>query len=192
MVEIYHKPIIVTGIGRTGTSAVARVLHEKMGVNMGDVFKPDDWRCPDGHYEETTINQVNRMFTDGDISVLSLLQTYTIYSKKMVKRKKLWGFKDPRISVGAILGALIQFYMVEVGAFLIRCNRNKELTAKSIVRCFERTPEDAGRRYDLITKTMDMLLNGVDHLVIDMSERLSDKEIEDRIKPKAIEAGYPF
>ena len=49
------KPfIIVTGAGRSGTSAVARVLHES-GVSMGTEFAKQSDANPDGFYEDMGI-----------------------------------------------------------------------------------------------------------------------------------------
>ena len=52
------RTIIVTGAGRSGTSAVARVLHES-GVSMGcDLAGPDESNST-GYYEEIPVIRVN-------------------------------------------------------------------------------------------------------------------------------------
>ena len=56
--------IIVTGAGRSGTSAVARVLHES-GVSMGGSFSPSDDDNATGYYEERAVNLMNwQMLTE--------------------------------------------------------------------------------------------------------------------------------
>ena len=56
--------IIVTGAGRSGTSAVARVLHES-GVRMGNDFDAPSAVNPEGFYEETPVWTLNqRLLTD--------------------------------------------------------------------------------------------------------------------------------
>ncbi len=51
--------IIVTGAGRSGTSAVARVLHES-GVLMGSDFDAPSDVNPEGFYEETAVWTLNQ------------------------------------------------------------------------------------------------------------------------------------
>lgn len=56
--------VIVTGAGRSGTSAVARVLHES-GVRMGAEFHPPSDFNPVGFYEETGVRLINeQMITE--------------------------------------------------------------------------------------------------------------------------------
>jgi hypothetical protein len=52
------KPIIVTGTGRSGTSAVARVLHES-GVSMGQHFAGPSPQNATGYYEELSVAALN-------------------------------------------------------------------------------------------------------------------------------------
>lgn len=56
--------VIVTGYGRSGTSAVARVLHES-GVGMGSDFGPADEHNPTGYYEERTVYFANQQIRAG-------------------------------------------------------------------------------------------------------------------------------
>ncbi len=50
--------VIVTGTGRAGTSAVARVLHES-GVHLGNTFDPPSEQNRAGFYEDTEVRAVN-------------------------------------------------------------------------------------------------------------------------------------
>ena len=50
--------IIVTGLGRSGTSAVARVLHES-GLSMGDHFRDPTIENETGFYEELPVCDLN-------------------------------------------------------------------------------------------------------------------------------------
>ena len=50
--------IIVTGAGRSGTSAVARVLHES-GLSMGEEFAAPTQYNPLGYYEELPVMLLN-------------------------------------------------------------------------------------------------------------------------------------
>jgi hypothetical protein len=179
---MYKVPVIVIGCARTGTSAVARVLHENMNVSMGIEFKPYDWRTPEGHYEDKYIKLYNAKFLDGRIALPELMDFYREYSTTRITLNNLWGFKDPKVSHPALLGYLIGFYGYFGTPFFIRCNRSKQLVIKSAIRCFGITESNAIESYDVINKSMDTLLEGRKHLAIDMTERLSDKEIEKRIR----------
>ena len=50
--------IIVTGTGRSGTSAVARVLHES-GLTLGRTFDPPSDQNRVGFYEDTKVREIN-------------------------------------------------------------------------------------------------------------------------------------
>ena len=56
--------VIVTGYGRSGTSAVARVLHES-GVRMGNDFGPPDEHNPTGYYQDQAIYLANQQILAG-------------------------------------------------------------------------------------------------------------------------------
>jgi hypothetical protein len=179
---MYNVPVIVIGCARTGTSAVARVLHENMNVSMGIEFKPYDWRTPEGHYEDKYIKLQNAMFLDGIIALPDLMDFYREYLKSRILLNNPWGFKDPKVSHPALLGYLIGFFGYYGTLFIIRCNRDKQLVVKSAMRCFDRPEDEAAKRYDDVNTSMDTLLEGKKHFAIDMTERLSDEEIEKRIR----------
>ena len=50
--------VIVVGTGRSGTSSVARILHEKLEVCMGHHLK---MQAPGGAYEDYLAHGLNRM-----------------------------------------------------------------------------------------------------------------------------------
>ncbi len=58
-----HPDIIVVGVGRTGTSTIARILHEDFGVHMANSW--DTLLCnPLGNYEDLTMAQYSRYLTE--------------------------------------------------------------------------------------------------------------------------------
>ena len=58
------KPIFVIGTGRSGTSTVARLLHDNFDINMGDNFRPANDDNPSGFYEDLDLKRLNdRMLT---------------------------------------------------------------------------------------------------------------------------------
>lgn len=89
--------VIVTGVGRTGTSAVARVLHEKLHICMSQ--HPDS-ELFTGYFEDDDFHSANRRFLEGEI-------TFNVWRRgidMMATDRALvggngWGFKDPRTSL---------------------------------------------------------------------------------------------
>ena len=100
--------IIVTGTGRSGTSAVAAVLHES-GVSMGTTFDAASKHNARGFYEDLHALEINqRIFADVGLSDLRLaaglpsretfLAAAETYADEMrrVASMGAQGWKDPR------------------------------------------------------------------------------------------------
>ncbi|MEX1253274.1 MAG: hypothetical protein WEE64_02925 [Dehalococcoidia bacterium] len=100
--------VMVTGPGRSGTSAVARVLHES-GVTMGDALRPASEFNPVGFYEEEPVVLLN----DGILlelgmerfdrwpsraAVLAVGERYAAQMRELVAKTSVDGWKDPRFS----------------------------------------------------------------------------------------------
>ena len=98
--------IIVTGPGRSGTSAVARVLHES-GVSMGDHLGPPSEFNPAGFYEELPVCELNdQIMADCGMegqelwpsrsTVRSAAIPYHRPMDELVATSSAGGWKDPR------------------------------------------------------------------------------------------------
>jgi hypothetical protein len=100
--------VIVTGPGRSGTSAVARVLHES-GVTMGEALRAASEYNPVGFYEEEPVVLLN----DGILlelgmerfdrwpsraQVLAVGERYAPQMRELVAKASAHGWKDPRFS----------------------------------------------------------------------------------------------
>ncbi len=103
--------LIVTGAGRSGTSAVARVLHES-GVRMGHRLAPPSEANPEGFYEDLDVVALNeRILADVDMSDpwrperwasrSEVLEAVGAYRDEMaaLAGEALDGWKDPRFSI---------------------------------------------------------------------------------------------
>jgi len=183
--KVYINPIIVLGPPRSGTSAVARVLHEKMGVSMGLKFKPDDPVTPEGHYEAEEINNINAAFHDCRITWHEWWERLLAYTLEMHKLEQPWGFKDPKCSVPDVLGYLICFYPDPI---FIRCVRKREQVIKSLLTNFDMPQADAENIYNFNTQSLDRILPGKKFIELDMSERRTDEEIATAINSRV---GFP-
>lgn len=100
--------IIVTGTGRSGTSAVAAVLHES-GISMGTTFDEASQHNARGFYEDLHALEINRrIFADAGLADLRLapelpsretfLAAAEPYADEMrrVASMGAQGWKDPR------------------------------------------------------------------------------------------------
>lgn len=102
---------IVTGAGRSGTSAVARVLHES-GVSMGRSMAEPSEANPEGFYEDLDVVQLNeQILTDIGMndpwrserwpSRRTVAEAGARHREDMVRlaRSGVSGWKDPRFSI---------------------------------------------------------------------------------------------
>ena len=99
------NPIIVVGPPRSGTSCIARILQEKLGVMMDEGPISRGPENPNGYYEDHRLLTINKI-------ALANWQHAAEYHKKVdrewaasfgqwvvmreIKFQK-WGFKDPRM-----------------------------------------------------------------------------------------------
>ena len=118
-------PVIVVGPGRSGTTVVARLLHEEMGIDMGEKFRSDpEGKC---YFEDLDFRDLNRHFMDGRLSFNEWLQATerNVFVRKTAE--KPWGFKDPRASY--IMGLYLMLFN---DPLFVRCRRNHEDVARSM------------------------------------------------------------
>lgn len=84
--------IMVLGVGRSGTSAVAGALH-KLGVNMGDSFVITDHTNPHGTFEDEEVFNLTRQILKGDARPDDYRPLVSARDEKA-----LWGLKDPALA----------------------------------------------------------------------------------------------
>ncbi len=100
---------IVTGTGRSGTSAVARVLHES-GLSMGDHFRTPTQVNSTGFYEELPVCDLNDRIMAGcgmaglrhwpwRSTVLAVAERHSTLMDGLTPDESVAGWKDPRFSV---------------------------------------------------------------------------------------------
>ena len=71
------KFIIVVGVGRSGTSNTARVLHKRLGVCMGHKFiKPHSKFQPDGTYEDANMHDWSNRLVNDNVSTGEWLEKF--------------------------------------------------------------------------------------------------------------------
>jgi hypothetical protein len=105
--------VVVLGIARSGTSAVAGALAA-MGVEFGQQFKPADWQNPKGNFEHAELSQLNQellsvfglTWSSGRLPPANWLHHHDVRSlanciRRVIDRDfghaSLFGIKDPRL-----------------------------------------------------------------------------------------------
>jgi len=178
--EFKHRdPYLVLGTGRCGTSTTARILHEKLGVFMGESFLPPDENNPDGYYEDSEFVSLNHRFYRRGLDVQNWLAYVTRLIAERQMLQKPWGIKSMRMA--DTLGMYLTFFDKPK---LIYCQRNKEDTLASFQRCYSYAPSQAQNIYWFRKTVIDRLLQGRDYLTLDFTNHLTDEYIIDRLKGK--------
>jgi hypothetical protein len=139
--------IAVTGVPRSGTSAITRGL-KVLGVNLGTSLEPADFGNEKGYFEDSDINNLNYgflklLFERPDYAILvdlkkipqNVINAFKISAKVFIEKRldgyDIFGFKDPFMS--KILPIWKDIF-AELGvntSYVIPC-RNPFSVAKSI------------------------------------------------------------
>jgi len=176
-------PYLVVGTGRSGTSTVARVMHEKLEIFMGEKFVPADKNNPDGYYEDSEFRDLNVLFYDGRMDFGNWCQNVRGVIRKRYVLERAWGFKESRMA--ALLGFYLSFFNEPK---IIRCKRKRELATSSMMRCCGWNAKESEQIYDSRELQLDRILCNRDQknvLTIHFNEeRLSDEVIEKLVREK--------
>ena len=188
-------PVIVVGTGRCGSSAVARVLHEQLGVFMGERFDPPSASNPDGSYEDLDFRDLHVAFFRSEMALGEFRdQVERLMAVRHDARGAEWGFKDPRAC--HVLGLYLQWVS---DVIVVEVRRDTDSVIDSIHRRYG-TPVDAARRetfdrlaqldrlralvqprLDVTTLDSDgpelIAVSGSPWFTVDMNEQRSDAEI---------------
>lgn len=126
--------IIVLGCWRSGTSAVAGVLHH-LGVMMGEKFNVPTPMNPKGYFEDIEFKEVFNGLMNYDPACEDLMM-------KLIRKRrtnfKLWGVKDPQLCY--LLDQFTEHLWCDHK--LISTVRDKEAIAKSMARVVFKTEEN--------------------------------------------------
>ena len=161
--------VFVLGTGRSGTSSVARILHEDLGVFMGRWFKDPDWTNPDGFYEDLFLKNANDHFMRG---LLSFPDWEKVVREHIRCRPPVSGLKDPRLC--RVIGLWIQ--EVE-NPLLIHCKRSREMVVRSFIEKYQWAPEQAEAEVTQRTRLLDRALRNLEVYELNFDQQLSDQDI---------------
>ena len=160
-----QEPFLVFGTGRSGTSFVADVLHNDMGVSMGEEFithsDGSNDSNPDGFWEDVDFYNLNRSFMYDDMPFPQFNDEVQALISRKSAPGSLWGFKESRMAY------LLPFYLAYLNdPKLIWCRRDKDLTVKSIVRCYGWGYKEASEMFDVREMLIKRALTGRKYLDI--------------------------
>jgi hypothetical protein len=178
-------PVVVVGTGRSGTSTVARILHDKFGVCIGHFMR---LHTIHDYHEDLLAHALNRMLGQRAVSVID----WRVALAKSHARCEDWGFKDPYF----LYVAPSDIKAIQPRLF-IRTWRPVEQTVESWLRHNEKlggrgdTPDNRILFHRICMERemlMDWKLEGYPVVTIrfDTNERSTDEEIAEQIKPHLV------
>lgn len=183
-----HPDVVVTGVGRTGTSFTAYLLQEKLDVCMAHNFdKPDKminggFPYAVGGYEEKyqMMTLTARLVTDDEWQKIPWLDRYTVLHEFC---KGLVGIKQWRLSAAK----REHWEMIKPG-LVVRTFRPERPVVESMMRW--RRPKNRAYWTRFYWERENNLSNVVDApdfpfpvVRIDYSDRVSEEHVLDRLTP---------
>lgn len=165
--------IIVAGLARTGTSAVARVLEQRFGVDMGGpgTVRPQN---PDGVYERQWQANADQALEAGHINTVQWTQAIR---PRVATLREPFGLKHPFNTYH--FGYYLVLYPQ---AAIIRTVRDPSPVEASWKRTYPSWPKRVIRReVQARTQYLDRVLRDIEHVTVDMNEHRTDDEIVDML-----------
>lgn len=164
-------PYLVFGTGRSGTSFVADVLHNNVGICMGEEFVSANSWNPDGYWEDVEFYGINTNFIAGHIVYKQWVRQAVALIMERQERGWPWGFKDARLH--ALLGWYLGFFDEPR---LIWCRRKRDLVIASLKRCYGFSKEKASALYRGRELVIGRLMKGQKYLEIYFDEKQVSRE----------------
>ncbi len=173
---------LVTGTGRCGSSTVARVMHEKLNINMGLLMAPETDQNPGGLYEDLEFHLLNnRLFHDNVTFQQWFSLTWDLIKTRLTDTPGPWGFKEMFSSY--LLGSYLAMFPETPRIIWVR--RTQKLVVRSIQENWGLSTNDAIDTYRGREWACERILKYIPHLQIKFSKkRKGDHEIIDSITSK--------
>lgn len=173
--------IIIVGTGRSGTSFVAEVCHNALGICMGHYLKKPNLMSPNGFYEDL----LQHGLLETLLADVIPLEEYCEHLSHSHKDCKLWGFKDSRF-----LYLSMRTMAAIAPKLVIRTWRPLEETVlswqkKDLLHGLSVTPEKAEVYRKLILERetlMDAKLQFFNTLTVRMDKRVEEHELIEAIR----------
>ena len=167
-----QSPVVIVGTPRSGTSTVARIMHEYFGICMGTAWYNQVESNPAGNFEDKDLVDTNQDFIEDRITLSQWEFRLMKFFHKMEKLGGPWGFKDPRMI--RLVGAVLPYFKK---CTIIRTYRPAELCVPSRVKYLGWSHKSSSVSYVMDMATLDRLLSHYEHIKIDFTEQLNDIDI---------------
>ncbi len=171
MVDEMNPHVLVMGVGRTGTSTVARILNNRFGICMGHDFAKTNPAQPNGTFESRSVNQATKRL----LSTANVAMWLASYAKMHEGcNARVHGVK-----VTHLAGMTPIMLRAIAPRLVIACKRDRDLTIASLKRLRGRTGDWEGF-FDERTRAMERMERETDypfHTVLFGQEHRSDDDI---------------
>ncbi len=175
--------VIVLGCIRTGTSTVARILHENLGICLGHAFSMSDHLNPEGYYEDILTLKWTSLLAIGGCTP-SVFRSNVEDTHRLASCKKpLAGIKHPRLSL--VSSTIIK--RIDPYRIIVTNRQPKEDVIKSVLKYTKAREEIVGyvegKATELYLTYMEALAEVKDKHVIDIGPgRTPDSVIEEQLR----------
>lgn len=163
----------MVGTGRSGTSEIARICEELLGLDMGGPGEQTETN-PDGRYERAEVVALDRQLIGGEISEGEWRDGMREIAASL---EGPWGLKHP-----ANCKFLRLHYQIWYDAPTIWAYRDTEATAESFSRAYGRDVESCRNTVRRRRRALDQTLATKNPLIIDMTERRDPDELAEIIR----------
>lgn len=177
-----NTPFFVLGTFRCGSSAVARVMHEQMGILMFLRETPPDEFNPNGYFEDKNVTDMNEGHITKANSAQDIISFLNDYKRKVIKYKQPWGLKDARIN---FLGPIYKYVFPR--ANVIALHRDPDDTAKSLHKKYGWGQTMILNHLLVAILYRDMVWKDNIWATLDMTEKRTDDEIKTAILERTME-----
>lgn len=180
------RHVIVVGIGRSGTSTTARILHQRLGVCMGHEFLNatglKKTRNPLGFWEEQrgAMTGVTKLLAKGRVTPEKWVQHLDRAHDHHGCKSRLRGYKHPRLA--NIESA--EIWRALNPLLVIKTWRPRELVLQSMIIANPQKVAECLKRYEFRERNMEEHLKGVRTFTIRFERRLSDDEVCEILRPQ--------
>lgn len=171
--------ILVLGTGRTGTSEVARILHDELGVSMGHAFHIGDEFNPKGYYEDREAQALHLSFHMMNLDRTNYPTPWRLWRERFKQfidsKEEPWGLKDP----GFVDMKKLPEEYLKLNPKIILTTRDKEDTINSFMRMKSIDRKEATRLVNKRLKRNKELLKDREYLEIDCYEENKEEKIKE-------------
>lgn len=156
--------ILVIGTGRSGTSCIARLLQERLGVDFGGPGKIDEY-TPKGGYAREGWMKPSEKFGEGKVGKGGYLEMLDPDPQTL---QEPWGFKHPYLCE-RMEDALDTFNRVTYIDQIIWAWRDPEAVIKSLMHHYGYSRFHASGLEERRTNSIKRALDPRDYIVVNMT-----------------------